>query len=137
MFGNKNEPGMTFIVKTVTRLTLSFILLYGLYMALHGRTSPGGGFAGGVIVALSFVHIMLAFGREKALKLFNPARLRVGASLAAIILLGAVFLRINDKASAIDTEVIISLCDMIIVGFGFFAIFIALLFVVKEKQNEA
>ena len=59
----KQEKGMTLIVKTVTRLTLGFILLYGIYIAMTGHESPGGGFAGGVIVALSFIHIMLAFGK--------------------------------------------------------------------------
>lgn len=63
---------MTLIVKTVTRLTLGFIFLYGVYVTLNGHASPGGGFAGGVIVALSFVHIMLAFGKEVALKGLIP-----------------------------------------------------------------
>ena len=62
------EKGMSLIVKTVTKLTLGFILLYGIYVALTGHLSPGGGFAGGVIVALSFIHVMLAFGKEAALK---------------------------------------------------------------------
>jgi len=62
------EPGMTLIVKTITRLTVGLILMYGIYIVLHGHLTPGGGFAGGVIVALSFVHLMLAFGKEVALK---------------------------------------------------------------------
>lgn len=49
----RDDKGMTLIVKTVTRLTLGFILLYGIYISLNGHISPGGGFAGGVIVALS------------------------------------------------------------------------------------
>ncbi|MBU3958757.1 MAG: hypothetical protein KKE91_02725, partial [Candidatus Omnitrophica bacterium] len=57
------EPGMTLIVKTITRLTVGLILLYGIYIVLHGHLTPGGGFAGGVIIALSFVHLMLAFGK--------------------------------------------------------------------------
>lgn len=60
--------GMTIIVKVVTRLTVGLILLYGMYIVLHGHVSPGGGFAGGVIIALSFVHLMLAFGKEMVLK---------------------------------------------------------------------
>lgn len=47
-----NEQGMTLIVKTVTRLTIGLILMYGIYITLHGHLGPGGGFAGGVIVAL-------------------------------------------------------------------------------------
>lgn len=131
------EPGMTFIVKTVTRLTLSFILLYGFYISLHGNVSPGGGFAGGVIVALSFVHIMLAFGKETALRMLNLTRLRVGAGVAALILLAVIAIPGNLRFQFIDPEIIISLCDMVIVAFGLFGIFITLLFVVVQKKNRA
>ena len=62
----REDKGMTLIVKTVTRMTLGFILLYGIYLALNGRISPGGGFVGGVIISLAFIHIMLAFGKEVA-----------------------------------------------------------------------
>ncbi|MCM8761457.1 MAG: MnhB domain-containing protein, partial [Candidatus Omnitrophica bacterium] len=65
--GNTEDRGMTLIIKTVTRITLGFILLYGIYIAVSGHVEPGGGFAGGVIVALSLVHVMLAFGKEAAL----------------------------------------------------------------------
>ncbi len=60
------KTGMTLIVKTITRITIGLILLFGIYIILHGHLSPGGGFAGGVIVALSFVHMMLAFGKDVA-----------------------------------------------------------------------
>ena len=46
---HKKEKGMTIIVKGVTRLTLGFILLYGIYIAMTGHESPGGGFAGGLV----------------------------------------------------------------------------------------
>ena len=78
---------MSLIVKTVTKLTLGFILLYGIYIALTGHLSPGGGFAGGVIVALSFVHIMLAFGKEVALKKLRARALRVVIAVSGLVFL--------------------------------------------------
>ncbi|MDD5765961.1 MAG: MnhB domain-containing protein [Candidatus Marinimicrobia bacterium] len=60
----KQQAGMTLIVKTVTRISVWLILLYGIYIILHGHLSPGGGFAGGVIIALAFLNVMLAFGRD-------------------------------------------------------------------------
>jgi len=55
--------GMTPIVKTVTSLVSAFILLYGIYIVLYGHLTPGGGFAGGVILACCFILLVLAFGR--------------------------------------------------------------------------
>lgn len=59
-----DNPGMTLIVKTVTRVTVWMIILYGIYIILHGHLTPGGGFGGGVIIALALLNVMLAYGRE-------------------------------------------------------------------------
>ena len=82
------EHGMSLIVRTVTRLTVGLILLYGIYIVLHGHVSPGGGFAGGVIIALSFVHLMLAFGRETAMRALSESRSALVESLGATLFLG-------------------------------------------------
>jgi multisubunit Na+/H+ antiporter MnhB subunit len=60
----KKNSGMTLIIKTVTRVSVWLIILYGLYIILHGHLTPGGGFGGGVIIALAFLNVMLAFGRD-------------------------------------------------------------------------
>jgi multisubunit Na+/H+ antiporter MnhB subunit len=56
--------GMTVIVKTVSIWVKVLIFLFGIYIVLFGHLTPGGGFAGGVILACSYVLLMLAFGRE-------------------------------------------------------------------------
>ena len=132
----KPERGMTLIVKTVTRLTLGFILLYGIYITLNGHAGPGGGFAGGVIVALSFVHIMLAFGKEVALKRLRAWLLRVSIGIAALIFLYVAVIRSSFVSCPVfSTEVIIPLCEMVIVGGGLFAIFIALVLLSKGDKD--
>jgi multisubunit Na+/H+ antiporter MnhB subunit len=65
------EEGMTLIVKTIGRLVINFIILFGIYIVLFGHITPGGGFPGGVIVAAAFILIMLAYGRETALRKFG------------------------------------------------------------------
>ena len=114
------EPGMSLIVKTVTRLTLGFILIYGIYLSLSGHNSPGGGFAGGVIVALAFIHIMLAFGKEVALKHLHSQYLRVIISTSAMVFL---FMVMTDFLMGRGTflkvfrgEIVIPLCEMTVVG---------------------
>jgi len=56
--------GMTIIVKTVSSWVKVLIFVFGIYITLFGHLTPGGGFAGGVILACSYVLLMLAFGRE-------------------------------------------------------------------------
>ena len=56
--------GMTIIVKTISSWVKMLIFLYGIYVVLFGHLTPGGGFAGGVILASCYVLLMLAFGRE-------------------------------------------------------------------------
>jgi multicomponent Na+:H+ antiporter subunit B len=56
--------GMTVIVKKTTQLIAGMIFLYGIYIIVHGHLTPGGGFAGGVILAGSFILLILANGSD-------------------------------------------------------------------------
>ena len=58
--------GMTIIVKTIASWVKVLIFIFGIYIILFGHLTPGGGFAGGVILASSYVLLMLAFGRKFA-----------------------------------------------------------------------
>jgi len=81
--------GMTVIVKTISTWVKVLIFLFGIYIILFGHLTPGGGFAGGVILASSYVLLMLAFGREfveKNLSLPVASKLDcLGAFLFALI----------------------------------------------------
>ena len=88
--------GMTVIVKTISGWVKVLIFLFGINVILFGHLTPGGGFAGGVILASSYVLLMLAFGREfveKNLPVPLASRLDcLGAFLFALVaLLGLVF----------------------------------------------
>jgi len=148
---NRKDPGMSLIVKTITRLTVGLILLYGVYIVLHGHISPGGGFAGGVIVALSFIHLMLAFGKDVALKKLSQARASFFESLGAIMFIsiailgflgGYFFLNFFvNKGLPFDlfSAGIIPLCNIAIsfkVGAGLFAIFVALVFLKITSEDK-
>ncbi len=56
--------GMTIIVKTISSWVKVLIFLFGIYIVIFGHLTPGGGFAGGIILASSYILLMLAFGRE-------------------------------------------------------------------------
>ncbi len=56
------------IVKTIIRLIVPFIQLYGIFIILHGHISPGGGFSGGAVLGASIILYTLSFGLKKASK---------------------------------------------------------------------
>ena len=56
--------GMTIIVKKTTQLIAGLIFMYGIYVIIHGHLTPGGGFAGGVIVAGSLILVTQALGGD-------------------------------------------------------------------------
>ena len=141
MVSREHEKGMSLIVKTITRLTVGIIFLYGIYIVTHGHLSPGGGFAGGVIIALSFIHLILAYGKDVAFKKLSKAAASVWESTGAILFLGIAllgftggyfflnFLRKGEPFKLFSAG-IIPLCNVAIsfkVGAGIFAIFVALI----------
>jgi len=46
---------MTIIIQNVVRLIVPFILMFGAYVTVYGHVSPGGGFAGGTILAAALI----------------------------------------------------------------------------------
>jgi len=147
----EREKGMSVIVKTITRLTVGLILLYGIYIISHGHLSPGGGFAGGVIVALSFVHLMLAYGKDLALKKLPHGVMSFFESMGAIIFLsiallgftaGYFFINFIAKGEPfrLFSAGTIPLCNIAIslkVGAGLFAIFVALVLLKFDTDKKS
>ncbi len=58
----KNEEGLSEIVKTLACIVSVPIATFGFYIALHGHLTPGGGFAGGAIVATITSLLLVSFG---------------------------------------------------------------------------
>ena len=142
---------MTLIVKTITRLTVGLILLFGIYIVLHGHLTPGGGFAGGLIIALSFIHLMLAFGKEVALKKVSRPIASLFESIGALLFLtisiigfvgGYFFLNFINKGTpfklfSAGTIPLYNIAISFKVGAGLFAIFVALVLLkINSKGKE-
>lgn len=89
--------GMTLIVKTVARIMIAMILLYGFYIVLYGHLTPGGGFAGGVILAIAYTLMMLAFSRHIALAKLNDfwASMFDNLGMLAFVILGYIGLNVG------------------------------------------
>ena len=56
--------GMSVIVKKVSQLVSGLVFMYGIYIITHGHLTPGGGFAGGAVLAGAFILLVLANGNE-------------------------------------------------------------------------
>ncbi len=65
------NDGMSMIVQTVARWLKGPILLFGIYIAMYGHVTPGGGFGGGVIIACAFILVALATSEPVGLGLFS------------------------------------------------------------------
>ena len=64
------------IVRTVSRLVIPVILVFGVYILCNGHLSPGGGFSGGAILASAFVIYAMVWGDDTARHTLRPALLR-------------------------------------------------------------
>ena len=60
------------ILRVVTKMSIPFILLFGLYVITHGELGPGGGFQGGVVLACAFILFALVFGRPALYRVLPP-----------------------------------------------------------------
>ena len=89
MSDRDSKEGMSLIVKTVTVWLKRFILIFGLYVVLHGHLTPGGGFAGGVVIACAFILLTLAEGQRIAMKTAGKHTVSKLASIGGLIFLGA------------------------------------------------
>jgi len=80
--------------------------VYGAHIVLYGHLTPGGGFAGGVMLACGLILIVLSFGKDAAVEIMSENAASawdcIGALLFLIIALvgftgGYFFLNFLDK----------------------------------------
>ena len=92
------------ILRVITKLLVPFIMLFALYVQLHGDFGPGGGFQAGVIFGAAFILHGLLFGVQSVQRAAPPGVVRalsaVGLLLYAgvgvvTLLLGGNFLEYN------------------------------------------
>jgi multicomponent Na+:H+ antiporter subunit B len=79
--------GMTLIVKKTTQLIVGMIFIYGIYVVVHGHLTPGGGFAGGVVIAGSLILITLAYGGDFLKLVKEESETTIVENLATIMVI--------------------------------------------------
>jgi multicomponent Na+:H+ antiporter subunit B len=80
------------IVRVTSVLLTPLILLFGLYVILHGHYGPGGGFAGGVALAVGVILLRLVEDAEVVERRFSPTfGITAGAlGMLLFLIIGAV-----------------------------------------------
>lgn len=53
---------MSVVVRTIARILVPIVLVFGGYVILHGHLTPGGGFQGGAVAASAVALVLVAFG---------------------------------------------------------------------------
>lgn len=76
------------VLDATSRMIIPFILLFAVYVVVHGHTSPGGGFQGGAIFAAALILLRLVRGATPALA-FHPGATLALASAGVLIFFGA------------------------------------------------
>ena len=132
--------GMTSIVKTISRFVMGIIFMFGAYIILYGHLTPGGGFAGGIILASGYILLTMAFGKKLGLDKLSDAWASILDNTGALAFLvigllgftgGYFFLNFLGKGRMFDlvSAGTIPLCNIAIgmkVTASVFAVFIAL-----------
>lgn len=77
------------IIRVGTKLVLPFILLFALYVQMHGDYGPGGGFQAGVIAAGMVILFALTFGLDAAQRIAPQNVVQVMIPLGVLIFAGA------------------------------------------------
>ena len=94
LLGIKDDPRMRpgvsaigdqVVLRSVVKVLIPLILLYGLYVQFHGDFGAGGGFQAGVIFATAFVLYDLVFGDGSVRAVVPPGWLHRLAALGVLI----------------------------------------------------
>lgn len=77
------------VVRTAAAVLAPFIMLFGAYVVAHGHYGPGGGFAGGVLLAVGPVLLRLTFEPQATHRAF-PAQAVLAVALAGFLAFAAI-----------------------------------------------
>lgn len=82
---NRNRRLVGVIVRYAANLFLPLACTFGGYVVLHGDSSPGGGFQGGVLIASAVLLVFLGYGSRKLSTTFRESFLHSSETVAEIM----------------------------------------------------
>jgi len=94
------------VLRVVTKLFVSPILLFALYVQFHGDYGPGGGFQAGVIFAVGFILYGLVFGLDAVRRVLPPAIVHAAMAIGVILYAGVGFATVLLGDNYLDYDVL-------------------------------
>lgn len=76
------------VLRVLTKVMFTPILLFALYVQFHGDFGPGGGFQAGVIFAVAFILHALCFGVEETRRVAPQKALYIGMAVGLLFYTG-------------------------------------------------
>ncbi|QXK91840.1 Na(+)/H(+) antiporter subunit B [Neoehrlichia mikurensis] len=73
------------ILRTIVTFMMPIILLYGLYIQVHGDYSPGGGFQAGVIIASVIILYTMVFGINSVFRIMSISNIRLIGAIGVLM----------------------------------------------------
>lgn len=77
-------------LRTTTRLLVTLMLVFSLYMLLRGHNDPGGGFIGGLVAGIGFALYAVAHGTGAARRALRMDPANIAMSGVGVALLAGV-----------------------------------------------
>ncbi len=131
----KAGSGMGIIVKTSVRMTMGILLVYGAHVVFQSPGSPGSGFVGGGIIALSFLYLLLAYGREFTFQKLNRERAMLLTKIGVLAMLIIGVCRFLNRANFTHFLISVNIFISLLVGAGIFVIFVGLVVVTRRRSG--
>ena len=82
---------MSKIVRNMASFLILPILIYSLYLIMHGHSTPEGGFQGGTVLASGVALLLVAFGSHNLHKNLKERHLSILESSGGLIFIGLAF----------------------------------------------
>jgi len=83
-----SSHGLSMIVKRTFGILTPFVFLLAVYIILHGHLSPGGGFQGGVLLAVITIIFCIVYGSSFDLSRYPPHQKTLIETTGALLFLG-------------------------------------------------
>ncbi len=90
------------VVRVVCAVVGPFVTVFGIYVIAHGHYGPGGGFAGGVVVAMAVVLTRMIFASQASAKVFPPAAALPAMGIGMAVFLAAGFVPMLGGGAFLD-----------------------------------